>query len=60
MGVKTHALRDVGGNGGYVRLVGKLKLGSFEAWGDAAAAIASSWRNEMDKRSIVACMLDYG
>ena len=57
--MKTHALRDVGGNGGYVRLVGKLKLGPFEACGDASTATASSWRNEMDKESIMACMLNH-
>ena len=57
--MKTHALRDAGGNGGYVKLVGKLKSGLFEACGDAAPDTASSWRNEMNKRSIVACMLNH-
>ena len=57
--MKTHAFRDVAGNGGYVKLVGKLKSGSFEACGDAAPDTASSWRNEISKRSVVACMLNH-
>ena len=57
--MKTHALRAVGGNGGYVKLVGKLKSRSFEACGDAAPHTTSSWRNEMNKRSIVACILNH-
>ena len=60
MGVKTHALRDAGGNGGYVKLVGKLESGSFEACGDGAPDTASSWRNEISKRSMAACMLNHG
>lgn len=54
--MKTHTLRDAGGNGGYVKLVGKPELESFEACGDAAPNTTSSWRNENNKRSIVARM----
>ena len=57
--MKTHALRDAEGNGGYVKLVGKLKSGSFEACGNAARDTASSWRNKINERSIVTCMLNH-
>ena len=57
--MNTHTFRDVGENGGYVKLVGKLKSGSFGACGDAAPDTASSWRNEMNKRNNVVCMLNH-
>ena len=52
--VETHALRDAGGNGGYVRLDGKLISWLFED--NAAPHTASSRRNGMNKRHPGLCM----
>ena len=57
-GVETHTLRDVGRNLGYVRLDGDMTW-SLEDWSDAALRTASSWRNEMNERNLVLCMLSY-
>ena len=57
-GVETHTLRDVGRNLGYVRLDGAMTW-SLEDWSDAARRTASSWRNEMNERNFVLCMLSY-
>ena len=57
--MKTHTLRDAGENGGYVRLVGKLKSGLLEDWGDAAVHTASSARDEMNVRYPALCILNH-
>ena len=56
--VETHSLRDVERTSGYVRLDGTMTW-SLEDWGDAVLHNASSWRNVMNKRNLVLCMLSY-
>lgn len=56
--METHSLRDVGRNSGYVRLDGTMTW-SLEDWADTVLHNASSWRNVMNKRNLVLCMLNY-
>lgn len=56
--VETHALRDVVGNEGYLKLDGKPMSWLLEDCGDAAPQTASNWRNEMNEKNLGLCMLN--
>ena len=56
--VKTHALRDVEENGGYVKFDCKPMSWLLEDCEVTAPRTASSWRNEMNERNLGLCMLN--
>ena len=57
--METHTLREAGENGGYVRLASKPVSWPSEGCGDAARHTGSTWRQEMNKRSLGLCILKY-
>ncbi len=54
--VETHALRDAGGKGGYVKLDGRPMSWLSADCSDAAPHTASSRRKEMNERDPGFCM----